>query len=60
MSRRLSFPGNMSVEQCNKLLDADLPEDEFDTIGGFVLHLFGKMPDKGRRSALGWIYLSGQ
>jgi CBS domain containing-hemolysin-like protein len=39
--------GNVSVEQCNKLLDADLPEDEFDTIGGFVLHLFGKMPDKG-------------
>ena len=39
--------GNMSVEQCNKLLDADLPKDEFDTIGGFVLHLFGKMPGKG-------------
>ena len=40
-------PGNMTVEQCNKLLDADLPEEEFDTIGGFVLHLFGKMPGKG-------------
>ncbi|MBN1363775.1 MAG: HlyC/CorC family transporter [Syntrophaceae bacterium] len=39
--------GNMPVEQCNKLLDADLPENEFDTIGGFVLHLFGKMPSKG-------------
>ena len=39
--------GNVPVEQCNKLLDADLPEDEFDTIGGFVLHLFGKMPGKG-------------
>jgi CBS domain containing-hemolysin-like protein len=24
-----------------------LPEDDFDTIGGFVLHLFGKMPEKG-------------
>ena len=39
--------GNIPVEQCNKLLDADLPEEEFDTIGGFVLHLFGKMPNKG-------------
>lgn len=39
--------GNMPVEQFNKLLDAGLPEDEFDTIGGFVLHLFGKMPMKG-------------
>lgn len=40
-------PGNMPVEQCNKLLDAEWPEEEFDTIGGFVLHLFGKMPEKG-------------
>lgn len=40
-------PGSMSVEQCNKILEAELPEDEFDTIGGFVLHLFGKMPEKG-------------
>lgn len=40
-------PGNMPVEQCNKILEAELPEDEFDTIGGFVLHLFGKVPEKG-------------
>lgn len=40
-------PGNMPVEQCNKLFDAELPEEEFDTIGGLVLHLFGKMPQKG-------------
>jgi magnesium and cobalt transporter len=24
-----------------------MPEEEFDTIGGFVLHLFGKLPAKG-------------
>jgi len=50
-------PGNMSVEQCNKLLEAELPEDEFDTIGGLVLHLFGKMPQKGEevRSA-GYVF----
>ena len=40
-------PGNMPVEQCNKLFDAELPEEEFDTIGGLVVHLFGKMPQKG-------------
>jgi CBS domain containing-hemolysin-like protein len=49
--------GNMTVEQCNKLLDADLPEEEFDTIGGFVLHLFGKMPGKGEEvSSDGYIF----
>ena len=45
--KTIIVPGNMPVEQCNKLLEAELPEDEFDTIGGFVLHLFGKVPEKG-------------
>lgn len=40
-------PGSMSVEQCNRLLEAELPEDEFDTVGGLVLHLCGTMPKKG-------------
>jgi CBS domain containing-hemolysin-like protein len=47
----------MSVEQCNKILEAELPEDEFDTIGGFVLHLFGKMPEKGEEvSSEGYVF----
>ena len=40
-------PGKMEMEQLNDLLSASLPQDEFDTIGGFVLHLFGKMPERG-------------
>jgi CBS domain containing-hemolysin-like protein len=40
-------PGKMPMEQVNDLLSASLPQDEFDTIGGFVLHLFGKMPERG-------------
>ena len=39
-------PGHMSVAQCNSLLEANLPQEEFDTIGGYVLHLFGKMPER--------------
>ncbi|MFO7568646.1 MAG: hemolysin family protein [Smithellaceae bacterium] len=46
-ARTVIVPGHMPVAQCNSLLEADLPEDEFDTIGGFVLHLFGKMPERG-------------
>ena len=49
--------GSMSVEQCNKILEAELPEDEFDTIGGFVLHLFGQMPEKGEEvSSEGYVF----
>ena len=40
-------PGKMAMEQLNDLLQDSLPQDEFDTIGGFVLHLFGKMPERG-------------
>lgn len=39
--------GRMLMEEINDLLQASLPQDEFDTIGGFVLHLFGKMPERG-------------
>ena len=40
-------PGRMLMEQVNDLMHASLPQDEFDTIGGFVLHLFGKVPERG-------------
>ncbi len=40
-------PGKMSVEQFNNMMQTEMPQDEFDTIGGFVLHLFGKLPAKG-------------
>jgi magnesium and cobalt transporter len=35
------------MEQFNNLMQTQMPEEEFDTIGGFVLHLFGKLPAKG-------------
>ncbi len=42
-------PGKLPMEQLNNLLQAQLPQEEFDTIGGFVLHLFGKLPAKGEK-----------
>jgi magnesium and cobalt transporter len=41
------IPGKMPVEQFNNLMQTQMPQEEFDTIGGFVLHLFGKLPVKG-------------
>ena len=40
-------PGKLPLDQFNTLMQTQLPEDEFDTIGGFVLHLFGNLPLKG-------------
>jgi CBS domain containing-hemolysin-like protein len=34
----------VSIADLNEILDLDLPNDDFDTLGGFVFDLFGKIP----------------
>ena len=41
------------VEDFNEYFDVDLPEEEFDTIGGIVLKAFGHVPERGERVAIG-------
>ena len=45
--RTLLVSGSMPMEDFRSLIDADIPRDGFDTVGGFVFHLFGKLPAKG-------------
>jgi putative hemolysin len=37
------------IDEINELMDLALPEEEFDTIGGFVFGLLGKQPEQGER-----------
>ncbi|HET9441834.1 MAG TPA: hemolysin family protein [Acidimicrobiales bacterium] len=37
----------MPVDEVNELLDADFPEGDWDTIGGFVFNLLGHVPTEG-------------
>ena len=37
----------MPIDEINEQMDLELPEEEFDTIGGFVFGLFGKQPHLG-------------
>jgi CBS domain containing-hemolysin-like protein len=39
--------GGTSVDDINDLLDVELPDEEWDTIAGLVLDLFGKIPRQG-------------
>lgn len=39
--------GKTSIDDVNDHLDAELPDEEWDTLGGLVLDLFGKIPDTG-------------
>ena len=42
----------MSVDDLNELLGASLPDDEWDTVGGLVLGLAGRVPVVGERFEL--------
>jgi len=37
----------IAIEEINELLETDLPEDEFESIGGFTFNLLGRIPVQG-------------
>jgi putative hemolysin len=39
--------GMMPIERFNELTGAVISEEDFDTLGGYVFHLFGRLPSKG-------------
>jgi CBS domain containing-hemolysin-like protein len=41
--------GRMPIDEVNELLDVDLPQDEWDTVAGLVLGLFGAIPSEGEQ-----------
>ena len=49
--RRRRLPrvsGKTSIDDLNDELDAELPDEDWDTVAGLVLDLFGKIPDERR------------
>ena len=43
----LLVDGRLGVDELAELLGEDLPDDEWDTVGGLVLGLAGRVPDEG-------------
>jgi len=39
--------GSLPIDDLNDLLEADLPHDDWDTVGGFVLGALGRVPEAG-------------
>ena len=39
--------GRMPVDEFNDLLGADLPDDDWDTVGGLIFDALGRVPDEG-------------
>jgi len=46
-ANRYVVDGRTDIGQVNTWLGVKIPEDEFETIGGFVLGLFGRLPAEG-------------
>jgi putative hemolysin len=44
--------GLTSIDDINELLDIDLPSDDFDTIGGFVITLLGSIPKEDENNVI--------
>ena len=42
--------GKISIDDMNELLDVELPDEEWDTVGGLMLGLMGSIPEEGRTS----------
>ncbi len=43
----LRVPGRTPIDEVNELLDADLPQEEWDTVGGLVFDALGHVPVEG-------------
>ncbi len=39
--------GKLSIDDMNELLDVELPDEEWDTVGGLMLGLMGSIPEEG-------------
>jgi CBS domain containing-hemolysin-like protein len=55
--RTFSVDARMSVTSFNEMFEAELSEDEGDTIGGFVFSIVGHQPVRGERAQAGDITL---
>ena len=51
--RRYLVQGLTPIEDFNEAFGCDFSDDEFDTVGGLVVHRFGHMPRRGESVELG-------
>jgi CBS domain containing-hemolysin-like protein len=49
--------GKASIDDVNELLRAELPDEEWDTVAGLLLDLFGRMPEAGEEVAFRGLHL---
>ena len=48
-ARTFQVSGRLSIDELNTATGLQVPRDAFDTVGGWVLDLFGRVPHKGEK-----------
>jgi CBS domain containing-hemolysin-like protein len=43
---KYEIDARLSIEDAQRELGLQLPDEEFDTVGGFIYHLVGRVPQK--------------
>ncbi|HYB43592.1 MAG TPA: hemolysin family protein [Candidatus Methylomirabilis sp.] len=51
--RTFRVSGKLSIDELNAVTGLRIPNESFDTVGGWVLDLFGRVPHKGERKDAG-------
>jgi CBS domain containing-hemolysin-like protein len=51
------FDGRVDIDELNDLFHTDIKGEEFDTVGGCVFHLLGRMPAVGDEAATDGVHL---
>ncbi len=51
--RTLLVSGMMPIERFNEITGAGIDIEDFDTLGGYVFHLFGRLPVRGEKISMG-------
>ena len=44
---QVQVDGSLSIDEVNELIGDELPEGDWDTVGGFLYHLLGHVPEEG-------------
>jgi magnesium and cobalt transporter len=52
-AREYTAKARTTIEEFNEYFGCNFSDEEFDTIGGLVIHAFGRMPKRGERIEIG-------
>jgi CBS domain containing-hemolysin-like protein len=52
--------GRLPVDELNELLDVDLPQEDWDSVGGLMMGVLGRVPSQGQQVEIGGIRFTAE